>query len=294
MTPAAAIDLRASPAYRATTAAATRRLDRRLRDLPKTRLLRDALIGDPEANALWDLANYTTLGKLGYNDHGRLHARLTGAAAVVLLDCLTASGTLPDVVSSGIGDLDDASLVVLAGGMLHDVGNALHREGQARSSVVLSEPILRRILDPIYGAGRTCHLIRTSTLATIHAHDTDPPPLTLEAAVVALADALDVTAGRGQIAFARGKVDIHAVSALAIDRVSVRPGTGRPILVQVDMHSDAGLFQLEQTLVRKLLRTPLRGQVEVRACIRGADTSPRIIDCLALAEGRLALDHPTT
>lgn len=284
------LGLMAAPAYVATARAAIEILELRLTDRPRSRALYETLIADPEAIALWDMANYTTVGKLGFNDHGPLHARLTGSAAVQLLDLLVGAGQVPDILSTGVGDLDDATLVVLAAGMLHDVGNALHREGQARNGTFMADPVLRRLLSPIYADARTATVIRTLILAAINAHDTGVTPLTFGSAVVAVADAIDMTAGRGQAAFDRGRIDIHSVSALAIDRVTIRAGADRPIHIEVDMHSEAGLFQLQETLVRKLLRTPLASMITVTACISRDDSAdtPRLIDCLALVEGSLA------
>ena len=108
--------------------------------------------------------------------------------------------------------------------------------------------------------------------------------------MVAVADATDIASGRGQIAFSQGKVDIHAVSAIAIQQVSIRPGDeAYPVAIEVDMNSEAGLFQVEETLVRKLLRTPLHRLVAVRACMGMPEsaTAPRIVDCVALAGGNL-------
>ncbi len=280
----------AADTYVATAAAALGVLEARLAKRPKSRELYGSLIADPEAIALWDLANYTTIGKLGYNDHGPLHARVTASAAIQLLDLLVAAGHAPDVVSTGIGDLDDASAVVLAAGMLHDVGNALHREGQAGNGTLLTEPLLRRHLARLYPDVRKATLLRLLTLAAINTHDTAVPPLTLGAGVVAVADAVDMTAGRGQASFERGRVDIHNISALAIDRVTIRAGTDRPAHVEIEMHSEAGLFQVQETLVRKLLRTPLADLVSVTACIGGGTSpaAPRVIDCVALVGGRLA------
>ncbi len=279
----------AAPAYVSTAQAAIEVLEGRLATRPRSRALYAALVSDPEAIALWDMANYTTVGKLGYNDHGPFHARLTGSAAVQLLDLLVSAGQVPDVILTGVGDLDDATLVVLAAGMLHDVGNALHREGQGRNGTLLADPLLRRLLTAPYPDPRKATLIRTLILAAINSHDTSVPPLTLGAAIVAVADAIDLTAGRGQASFERGRIDIHNVSALAIEGVTVRAGTDRPVHIEVEMRSEAGLFQLQETLVRKLLRTPLAGLVSVTACVSGEvrGRGPHVIDCVALVEGRL-------
>lgn len=282
-------DLAPAAAYVATADAAVRELESSLETRPRSRSMYRALTTDPEAIALWDLANYTTVGKLGYNDHGPLHARLTGATAVRILDLLMASGQVPDVILMELGDHDDSTLVVLTAGMLHDVGNAIHRQDQARNGTLLADPILRHLLPSIYPDVRATTMIRTLILAAINAHDLVVPPLTLGASIVALADAIDVTAGRGQGTADLGRIDIHSLSTLAIDRISVSGGAERPIQIDVEMHSDAGLFQVQETLVRKLLRTPLAGLVGVTACLMDDPGRPtRTIDCIALIEGRLS------
>lgn len=288
--PAITLGLAAAPTYVLTARRAVDVLEARLADRPRSLALYDALTADPEAIALWDLANYTTIGKLGYNDHGPLHARLTASSAVQILDLLLAAGHVPDVISTGVGDLDDATLVVLGAGILHDVGNALHRERQAGNGTFLADPLLRRHLDRLYPDARKAHLLRLLALAAINSHDTAVPPLTLGAGIVAVADAVDMTAGRGQASFERGRIDIHTISALAIDRVTIRAGMDRPVHVEIEMRSEAGLFQVQETLVRKLLRTPLVDLVDVTACVAsGPDgAGPSIIDCVALVGGRLA------
>ena len=61
--------------------------------------------------------------------------------------------------------------------------------------------------------------LRAFILHSIYSHDFEPSPLTFETALVSIADGTDVTKGRGRKAFGLGKVDIHSVSALAIDEV---------------------------------------------------------------------------
>ena len=56
------------------------------------------------------------------------------------------------------------------------------------------------------------------------------PPLTLEAGIVRVADALDMAKGRSRIPFERGRVSIHSLSAAAIESVPL-PTTALQILV---------------------------------------------------------------
>ena len=178
--------------------------------------------------AQWDLANYMAVVKLGYNDHGPIHAQIVTASAMQMTQLLHHAGVDFDVVESGAGDLDDAHAVVLAGIMLHDIGNQIHRVGHEAFSVALAQPILERHFAPVYGDDPIkLQALLGFTLSAIACHDCDPAPLTMEGAVVAVADATDMTKGRGRIAFDLGKIDIHSVSALAIESVTIQAGGDR-------------------------------------------------------------------
>ena len=64
-------------------------------------------------------------------------------------------------------------------------------------------------------------------LQTITSHRADGEPLTLEAGIVRVADALDMAKGRSRIPFEAGRVSMHSLSAAAIDSVRILPGTDR-------------------------------------------------------------------
>ncbi len=232
---------------------------------PRTARLFESLLADPRVAAQWDLANYMAVVKLGYNDHGPIHAQIVTSAAMQMAQLLHHAGVDFDVVESGAGDWDDAHAVVLAGIMLHDIGNQIHRARHEAYSVALAQPVLERHFAPIYG-GEPVKLqaLLGFTLSAIACHDCDPAPLTMEGAVVAVADATDMTKGRGRIAFDRGKIDIHSVSALAIESVTIQAGTDRPIEIVVALSNSAGIFQVDQIFARKLVATPLKDYVTIR------------------------------
>lgn len=228
----------------------------------------EALRADPEALAHWDMANYITMRKLGYNDHGRVHAFITGAASLAITELLLDAGVKPDLLESGIGDTDDVFLTVLLGTMLHDIGNQVHRVGHEAHGMLLAMPILDRILGPLYPDPFKRTKIRAFILGSINCHDLNPPPLTLEGGITAVADGSDITKGRGRKAFALGSVDIHSISALAVDEVVIEKGRQAPVLINVTMNNSGGIFQVEEVLAPKVIRTPMRGYVELRASIR--------------------------
>jgi hypothetical protein len=151
----------------------------------------------------------------------------------------------------------------------------------------LARDVLDRLMPAVYPDVIHRTQLRAFILHAILAHDFDPPPLTFEAGVVAVADGTDVTKGRGRKAFDLGKVDIHSVSALAIDEVLIGPGTEHPVEITVMMNNSAGIFQIEDTLTKKVIRTPLSRWITVTAMTRPSDTGSdtRIIEKLTLKNG---------
>ncbi len=256
--------------------------------LPRTTLAYQQLISDSALDAHWNMANYTTVMKLNYNDHGPIHARVTCAYAMKMMSLLVPAGVPWDVIESGVGDLDDAYLVVLMGILMHDIGNALHRTNHEAMGVILAQRILQRVLPGIYPDIEQQTLIGDFISSTIQSHDMSPLPLLMEGALVAVADGCDMTKGRARTPFDLGKLDIHAVSALSIEEVDIKPGRVLPVEIDVSMSNSAGIFQVEQTLVRKLNQTRLRQHVTVRArTVHPGGQDKRIIDVLELREGRL-------
>lgn len=256
---------------------------------PRTAKMYGMLLCDPRADAHWNLSNYLTVGKLNYNDHGPIHARVTAAYAMQIQTLLAEDKVPMDVVASNSGDTDDAFLVTLAGVMLHDMGNALHRAGHEAMGVILAQPILDRILPEIYRDPEQRYLIMDFILSAIECHDMNPAPLYMEGAVVAVADGCDMTKGRARMPFDLGKIDIHAVSALSIEEVNIKRGKEVPVEIEVLMSNSAGIFQVEETLVKKLNLTPLRSYMTVSASAIDLNQphDRRIIERVVLKNGRL-------
>jgi uncharacterized protein len=253
---------------------------------PKALAAYEALSHDSEALANWDMANYITVRKLGYNDHGRVHAWVTGAASLAILELLLETGVRGDVLESGTGDVDDTYLVVIIGTMLHDMGNQVHRNAHEAFGVMLAMPILERLLTPIYADVGLRTKIRGFILHSINCHDLNPAPLTLEGGITAVADGTDITKGRGRKAFALGKVDIHSVGALAVDQVVIARGTDKPIEINVSMNNSAGIFQVEETLAKKVINSPIAKYVNLTATTEnGSDQDHRIVHQVRL-EGK--------
>jgi metal-dependent HD superfamily phosphatase/phosphodiesterase len=73
-----------------------------------------------------------------------------------------------------------------------------------------------------------------------------------------------------------GRMGIHALSAAAIDEVTIEAGEDRPVRLEIRMNNSAGIFQVDDLLATKLTGTPLEGQVEVVAEVEG-ETEKRLL-----------------
>ncbi len=254
---------------------------------PKAQRFWETIVNDPEAQTNWDMANYMVVNKLGYNDHGMTHAIITSTNAVRIFDLLVQTGLKPDVLLSGAGDMDDACAVVAAATLLHDIGNQIHRQQHESLGVGLARNLLDQLMPPLYPTIEQRIELRAFILNAIHTHDFNPPPLTFEGAVVGVADGTDITKGRGRKAFDLGKIDIHSVSALAIDEVHIGPGKEFAVDITVVMNNSAGIFQIEETLTKKIVRGPLSKWITVTAVTHPLDGphDARMIEKLTLKNG---------
>jgi len=235
-----------------------------IKNWPKARNSWDLLCCDPELEAHWECANYITVQKLGMNDHGKVHAMVATASALQMLDILVKSGIEPDIISSEMGDLDDAYLIVMIAALCHDIGNEIHRVDHISHSLLIVSPILDRILDHIYDEPIQMTRIKTFILSAIYSHHGDPRPLTIEAGAVCIGDATDMTTGRARTAYDQGSVTIHTISALSIDQVTIKKGDDLPVNIIITMSNSAGLFQVQEILAPKIAAGPLTPYIELK------------------------------
>lgn len=141
---------------------------------PKASKLWDVITADLETRANWDMANYLSVSKMSYNDHGETHARIVAANGVLIFDLLNNARVVPDVVRSGAGDEDDACAVVVAACLLHDIGNQVNRNGHELVGVLLGLPVLDRLMPMVYEDVERRIELRSFVLHAIHSHDLSP------------------------------------------------------------------------------------------------------------------------
>lgn len=221
---------------------------------------------DQELQQLWAMANINAMDRIGMSDHGAVHIQIVANACVKILRLLVEAGIEPDIVKQHGMDKEDAEVLVVLATCLHDIGMAIHRDHHESYSLILGYPKARKLLGPIYREPELTIMI-SEVLHAVIAHRGEERTLTLEAGVVKVADALDMTEGRSRIPFESGEVNIHAVSAMAVSKVSLERGEDRPVRVDVQMNNSSGIFQVDELLRRKLTNSSLKPYVEISAWI---------------------------
>ncbi len=232
----------------------------------------DQLIRQVNASAelfqLWRCVNINAVDRSGMSDHGHVHVQIVANAAYKILRLLMAGEITPSVVVNHGLEADDAGVIVVGASLLHDLGMAVQRENHEIYSVALAWDFLKALLEPIYDS-TTRVIIASEILHCIVAHQTEEKCLTIEAGAVKVADALDLTEGRSRIPFEAGQVNIHSVSAQAIQSVDLRAGKHKPVHIDIHMRNYAAIFQVDELLKPKLLHSSIAPYVEVSATIAG-------------------------
>jgi uncharacterized protein len=235
---------------------------------------------DDELQQLWRCANVNAVERTHITDHGPIHIRVVANIALRLLRLLDDAEVECSVVKHYGLERDDAEVIVVLAATLHDIGISIHRTNHEQYSLILAAPKARTFLRELYGEPELTIMV-SETLHAIIAHHSDVKCLTIEAGVVKVGDALDMSKGRTRIPFEAGKVDIHSVSAMAINGVALGKGKEKPIGVAVSMNNSAGIFQLDELLKPKLLNSSIAQYVEVVASIQG-ESEQRILSAYML------------
>lgn len=219
---------------------------------------------DDELYGLWIAANVNAVERLEMTDHGPVHVKIVMNLAVRMLRLLMDAGVEPGVVRNYGMDRSDAEVVVALASLLHDIGMSIHRADHEEFSLFIARAKLQELLRDIY-APQEMVIVQSEILHAIISHRSGGKPLTPEAGVVRVADALDMAKGRSRIPFESGSVSIHSVSAAAVESVSIEKGEERPVLVTIELSNSAGLFQLDQLLRVKLKGSGLEEWVSIHA-----------------------------
>jgi metal-dependent HD superfamily phosphatase/phosphodiesterase len=232
----------------------------------KLRTVIERVNEDMQLKAWWHVANVNAVARMEINDHSWVHIQIVANIALKLLRQLTKHHVQPAMVTDYGMTNEDAEIVVTLAALTHCVGMSIHRQGHEDFSLFLAEPKLRELLEGLYEEpDRT--VIASEVLEAIISHRADGQPLTIEAGVLRVADALDMAKGRSRIPFERGRVSMHSLSAAAIEDVHILDGEERPILIEIRMNNSSGIYQVDGLLKAKLRGSGLEPYVEVVAHI---------------------------
>ena len=206
---------------------------------------------DEEITAYLEAQNVNPVERKQYNDHGTKHIEIVRNRALCLYDLLKQSGVeFNGARQQGLDEADEAVIVALAA-VLHDIGHVVHRDAHPYYSIPLAADILDRILSEFYDVADAVR-VKGEVLHAILCHHTEEEPLTREAGVVRVADALDMERGRSRIPYESGGRGINTVSSQAIEAVSLEPGDDHPVLVEITMRNAAGVYQVDNLLKSKV------------------------------------------
>jgi len=228
----------------------------------------DKVKEDTKLQSFWKCANVMAIDRMGYTDHGPTHVKIVANLALKLLRILVDRQVKPSIVRNYGMKNEDAEVVVVLGAIFHDLGMVVIRHDHEKYSVLIALEFIEKYLTPIYSEEERA-IICSEVLHAIVAHERPNKPLTVEAGIVGIADALDMEAGRARIPFESGKIDIHAVSALSIEKVELIEGGKKPITIKITMSNSAGVFQIDELLKPRIETSGLQEYFHVVAEITG-------------------------
>ena len=231
----------------------------------KLRTLIERVNDDTQLKAWWHMQQVNA-DRLSMSDHSWVHIQIVANIALKLHRQLTKHGVEPSIVRDYGMTNDDSEVAVTLGALTHCIGMAVHRDGHEDFSLFLAQPKLQQLLEGLYDEPERTVLV-SEVLQMITSHREYGKPLTLEAGIVRVADALDMEQGRSRIPFERGRVSIHSLSAAAIEDVIVADGDERPVKIEIVMNNSSGIFQVDEVLKAKLTGSGLEPYVEVVAHI---------------------------
>jgi metal-dependent HD superfamily phosphatase/phosphodiesterase len=232
------------------------------------------MLADEQLDQYHSWANVVSVRRLGYNDHGPVHARISTYNALKILRLLNAADCPPSLVREEVGTFEDAQVAVALGCFMHDLGMGVAREEHEWHSIHLADGFITSYLAKLYPNGDPMRsVLRAMAHEIIVGHMAKVKIHSVEAGVVLVADGTDMAKGRSRVPEMLSKDpvvgDIHRFSANAIERVDLSAGELKPVRITVNMANTSGLFQVEEVLMTKVKASPIMGELEVCAVVGG-------------------------
>ena len=235
---------------------------------------------DPEITAYLEAQNVNPVDRKQYNDHGTKHIEIVRNRALCLYELLKRGDVeFNGARQQGLDESDEAVIIALAA-TLHDIGHVVHRDDHPYYSIPLAADLLDRVLDQFYDVEERVRM-KGEILHAIICHHTEEVPLTLEAGVVRVADALDMERGRSRVPYEEGGRGINTVSSQAIGRVRLREHAGVMVLIEIEMTNAAGVYQVDNLLKAKVNNSGLEDFLRIVAINSRGDEN-RIVERIEL------------
>jgi metal-dependent HD superfamily phosphatase/phosphodiesterase len=231
----------------------------------KLEALLDAANGDDHVKGIWHMQQVFA-DRLGMSDHSWVHIQVVLNVALRLFRLLAKRGVEPAMVTDHLMRERDAEVVIAAACLFHDTGMSIHRTDHEAYSLFLAAQALPGLLADAYAEPERTVIVAESLHAII-GHRRRGDPLTIEAGIVRVADALDLAQGRSRVPFENRRPNIHSLSAAAIDSIDIKAGDERAVTIEIAMNNSAGIFQVDELLATKLRGSGLEQHVEVVARI---------------------------
>ena len=225
--------------------------------------LLEAANRDRRLHGWWYMAQVNA-DRRDMSDHSWVHIQIVANIALRLFRLLQRAGVEPAMVTQHGMRPHDAEVVIAAACLFHDTGMSIHRTDHEQYSLFLAADRLPQLLDGVYEDPELT-VVTSEALHAVIGHRRRGDPITVEAGVVRVADALDMASGRSRIPFETRRPNIHSLSAAAIDAVTIEPGEERAVRIEIAMNNSAGLFQVDELLATKLRGSGIEEHVEVVA-----------------------------
>lgn len=220
-----------------------------------------------EVYTLWKVINVNAIDRLAMSDHGTVHFQIVANIALRLARILKRHKIQMSVEKNyGLSD-KHAELIIFLASIYHDLGMSISREGHEEFSLILANRILHETLTFLPVEERT--IVTSEALHAIISHRKGGTPYTLEAGIVRVADALDMSEGRSRIPYEAGNINIHSVSAAAINKVVIEDGNTKLIKIAIEMNNSAGVFQTDDLFKGKIKGSGLEKYIEVEVYVIG-------------------------
>src|SRR3954464_4740111 len=227
---------------------------------PKLARFLEAANSNAALKARWHVQQVTA-ERMDMNDHSWVHLQIVLNRALHLFRLLHRAGLQSSVEADYGMSNRDAEVVIAGGCLLHDIGMSIHRIDHEAFSLFLAADLLDELLARVYEEPERT-VVSSEILHAIIGHRKGGRPLTLEAGVVRVADALDMEHGRSRVVFETSLPNIHSLSAAAIDEVRIVPGEQRAVRIEVEMNNSAGVFQVDELMANKLRGSGLEEDVD--------------------------------